>query len=104
VTKDDLMRLEPDDFLASRVFSERPPAPGASERPAPVPVAPARNPPSVPPPGDARPGAPAYVRSRTGGARVAGSGPASPPPQRKGTAVAMNRQSMRGRPPQTRPV
>jgi probable Rubsico expression protein CbbX len=37
VTKDDLMRLEPDDFLASRVFSEPPPAPGASERPARVP-------------------------------------------------------------------
>ena len=37
VTKDDLMRLEPDDFLASRVFSEPPPAPGASEHPAHVP-------------------------------------------------------------------
>ncbi|HEX4656365.1 MAG TPA: CbbX protein [Streptosporangiaceae bacterium] len=36
VTKDDLMRLEPDDFLASRVFSEPPGAPGASEHPAPI--------------------------------------------------------------------
>jgi probable Rubsico expression protein CbbX len=37
VTKDDLMRLEPDDFLASRVFCEPPPAPGAAEHPTPVP-------------------------------------------------------------------
>ena len=36
VTKDDLMRLEPDDFLASRVFSEPPEPPGAPEHPTPI--------------------------------------------------------------------
>jgi hypothetical protein len=35
LTRDDLMRLEPEDFLASRVFAEPDPAPGRPPAPRP---------------------------------------------------------------------